>query len=97
MNSFKGRAVNFNVVVQQIENKQVTASGFDITAEVDKNQKFKKGLVFDVGIGCPKDEDGNYVLKSGDEIFYDDNRATPLYLEAIKYSVIHFQDITLIL
>ena len=97
MSSFKGQAVNYNVVVLQIENKQVTESGFDITQEVDKNQKFKKGLVINVGLGCPRDDDGDYVLKSGDEIFYDDYRASPVILEAIKYSVILFQDITLIL
>lgn len=94
--SFNGQAVNYNVVVEEQEMKNVSGSGIDYTSAEDKNQKFKRGLVQSVGLGCPKDDDGNYVLKIGDEILYDGYKGSPVTLETKVYSIISFMDIAII-
>ena len=96
MISFKGQAANYNVVLKEIENKNVSSSGLDITSSADKNQKFKKGIVQSVGLACPKDDEGKNIVSPGDEILYDSHKGSPVTLEGIVYSIIYFQDITII-
>ena len=54
MGNFKGQALNYNIIVKRefIENK--TNAGIEITSEVDKNEKYRKGIVVSVGTLCPK-------------------------------------------
>lgn len=94
--SFKGQAVNYNVVVEEQEMKNISGSGIDYTSSEDKNQKFKRGVVQSVGLGCPKNDEGEYVLKIGDEILYDGYKGSPVTLETKVYSIIMFQDIAII-
>ena len=93
---FKLQALNFNVIVREIENK-VLKEGIDLTSAEDKNQKFKRGFIQAVGISCPNTPEGKPILKVGDEIIYDSYKASPLTLEGEIYQVIYFADVTGIL
>jgi|TARA_R110000796_G_scaffold146591_2_gene263275 co-chaperonin GroES (HSP10) len=94
---FKGQALNSNVVVKETEIENITDSGLDLTSSDDRNQKFKKGIVISIGLQCPKKTDGTDSLKIGDEILYDSYRSTAFTLETEVYSIIKFDDITIVL
>ena len=105
--TFKGKAANHCVVLKEETIQNLSSSGLDITSSEDKNQKFKKGIVQSVGLSCPKKEFKIFgikikflskdIIKPGDEILLDSYKSSPLTLEGIKYSIIYFQDITIIL
>jgi len=97
MSNFKGQAINTNVVLKEIQMKNETASGLDITAESDKNQKFRKGEIVSLGNLCPHDKEGNPIVKVGDTILFDAYKGSQLTLDAEVYVVIYFNDITLVL
>lgn len=96
MSNFNGQAVNYNVVVEEMELKNISSSGIDLTSAEDKNQKFKRGIVQSVGLGCPKNDEGEMVLKVGQEILYDGYKGSPVTLETKVYSIISFADIAII-
>ena len=97
MSNFKGQAVNTHIVLKEVAIENVTDSGLDISSSEDRNQKFKKGIVVSVGLQCPKNSDGSEILKIGDEIFFDGYKGTPLTIDAEVYTIIYFQDVTIIL
>lgn len=94
---FKGQALNSIVIVREIENKQVSSSGLDLTSQEDKNQKYKKGIVQSIGNLCPKNESGELLLNLGDTIMYDSYKASPITVDSIVYDCIYFSDVTIIL
>lgn len=96
MSNFNGQAVNYNVVVEEMELKNISSSGIDLTSSEDKNQKFKRGIVQSVGLACPKNDEGEMVLKVGQEILYDGYKGSTVTLETKVYSIISFADIAII-
>lgn len=89
--AFSGRALNFVVVLKEIENVNETASGLNISSSVDKNEKYRKGIVVSIGSECPKDD-----VKLGDTVIYDKFKANPLTREAIEYITLFYADLVLI-
>jgi len=97
MSDFKGKALNYNIIVKRefIENK--TGAGIEITSEIDKNEKYRKGIVVSVGNLCPKDTEGNATIKPGDEILYDKYKMSEVTLDGQSYEIISYADLVLIL
>lgn len=93
MNKFPGQALNFVVIVKEIENEQITDFGFDTTSLVDKNQKYKKGLVVSMGVSCPHDE--VHTVKVGDTILYDGYKTSPLSVEGEEYKTLMYSDMVM--
>ena len=89
--NFKGRALNFVVVLKEIENVNETASGLNISSSVDKNEKYRKGIVVSIGTECPKDD-----VKLGDTVIYDKFKANPLTRDAVEYTTLFYSDLVLI-
>ena len=89
--SFKGRALNFVVVLKEIENVNETASGLNISSSVDKNEKYRKGIVVSIGTECPKGD-----VNLGDTVIYDKFKANPLTRGAIEYTTLFYADLVLI-
>ncbi len=89
--SFKGKALNFVVVLKEIENVNETSSGLNISSSVDKNEKYRKGIVVSIGSECPKDD-----VKLGDTVIYDKFKANPLTRGAIEYTTLMYADLVLI-
>lgn len=94
---FKGQALNSIVIVKQIENKQLTESGLDLSSKEDKNQKFRKGIVQSIGNLVPKKDDGMALLNPGDTIMYDGYKTSPITVDAEVYDCVYFNDVTMIL
>lgn len=88
---FKGRALNYVVVLKEIENVNETASGLNISSSVDKNEKYRKGIVVSLGTECPKDD-----VKLGDTVIYDKFKANPLTRNACEYQTLYYSDLILI-
>jgi co-chaperonin GroES (HSP10) len=88
---FSGRALNFVVVLKEIENVNETQSGLDISSSVDKNEKYRKGIVVSIGTECPKDD-----VKLGDTVIYDKFKANPLTRDAIEWTTLYYSDLILI-
>lgn len=98
MSSFPYQAINANVVLKEIQMKNETASGLDISSEADKNQKFRKGRIVSLGHLCPDHpKTGEPILKIGDEILFDAYKGSKLTIDAEVYEVIYFADVTMIL
>jgi len=89
--SFNGKALNFVVVLKEIENVNETSSGLDISSSVDKNEKYRKGIVVSIGTECPKDD-----VKLGDTVIYDKYKANPLTRDAVEYTTLFYSDLVLI-
>lgn len=86
--SFKGRALNFVVVLKEIENVNETSSGLNISSSVDKNEKYRKAIVVSIGTECPKDG-----VKLGDTVMYDKHKANPLTQNAVEYQTLFYADL----
>lgn len=97
MSDFKGQALNYNIIVKRefIENK--TASGIEITSEVDKNEKYRKGIVVSVGTLCPKNADGTATIEVGNEILYDKYKMSEVTIDGISYEIISYADLVMIM
>ena len=94
---FKGQALNYNVFILPIEEKQLTDSGLDLTSNEDKNAKYKKGKVVSVGNLCPKNDDGENIVNVGDTIMYDRYKASDLKQDFIIYHSVYFSDLIMII
>lgn len=86
--SFKGRALNFVVVLKEIENVNKTSSGLNISSSVDKNEKYRKAIVVSIGTECPKDG-----IQLGDTVMYDKHKANPLTQNAVEYQTLFYADL----
>jgi len=91
INGFSGNALNFVVIVHEIANENVTSGGLDLSNAVDKNEKFRKGIVVSIGADCPKD-----FIKVGDEVLYDNYKTSELTLNAVAYKTLFFSDLTMV-
>ena len=104
--SFKGKALNFVVVLKEIENVNETSSGLDISSSVDKNEKYRKGIVVSMGDLCPKEPIVVFGItipfikkskvKLGDTVIYDKYKANPLTRDAVEYTTLFYSDLVLI-
>lgn len=85
---FKGQALNFVVVLKEIENVNETSSGLNISSSVDKNEKYRKAIVVSIGTECPKDG-----IQLGDTVMYDKHKANPLTQNAVEYQTLFYADL----
>jgi len=107
VNSFRGKALNFNVVIRQIENKNITEGNIDISMISDKNEKYKKGIVISMGTGCPKRSLVIFGItipfikvsdiKVGDEIIFDGYKGSKVTLDTIEYEIVYYADLVHVL
>jgi len=88
VDAFKGHALNYNVIIRQVANKNVTENGLDTSMAVDKSEKFKKGIVVSIGTSCPEGDIG-----LGSTVIYDSYKASKVTLENVEYSVVMFADL----
>ena len=95
-NKFKGRALNTVVIVEEVFNENRTASGIDISAAIDANEKQKRGKVVSIGEQCPKLSDGSFTLKEGDEVIFDKFKMNPFTQDGTMYLMIDYRDIVLV-
>jgi len=92
IDKFKGKALNYVIIVKEVVKENVTASGYDMSGIVDKNEKYKQGVVISMGEGCPKDG-----IKAGDVVLYDGYKASPLTIYAETYVSLLYGDLILAL
>jgi len=107
VNSFKGKMLNFNVCIRQIENVNVTENNLDLTMVTDKNQKYKKGIVVSMGTECPKRSLVIFGItipfikvsdiKVGDEIIFDGYKGSKVTLDTIEYEIVYYADLVHVL
>lgn len=88
VNVFKGRALNYNVVLREIPNENITEGGLDMTTALGKNEKYKKGIVISIGSACPE---GN--VEVGNTVMYDQYKGSKVTLDTIEYEIIFFSDL----
>lgn len=95
---FPYQAINANVILKEIELKNETTAGLDISSSADKNQKFRKGKIVSLGHLCPDNpKTKEPILKVGDEILFDAYKGSELTIDAEVYKVIYFADVTVVL
>ena len=88
--AFKGQALNYVVIVREIENSNTTDFGFDKSNLVDKNEKHKKGIIVSIGPSCNAGD-----IKVGSEVLYDGYKVSPLSLDGIEYKTLMFGDLVM--
>lgn len=96
-NGFKGQALNYVVIVKEKIVKNETASGFDLTSEVDKNIKYRTGIIVSVGTECPRKDDNTYTVKEGDEVMFDAHKTSDLVIDGITYRCMYYADLMLMI
>jgi co-chaperonin GroES (HSP10) len=95
-NEFKGKALNYVIVLKELIVENKTAGGFNVKSDVDANEKNKRGLVVSVGNLCPKDEDGNKTVCEGQEVIYDKYKASDLTLDGVTYQCVYYSDLIMV-
>ena len=97
MSDFKGKALNYNIIVKRefIENR--TGAGIILDSEIDKNEKYRKGIVVAVGNLCPKNSDGTATIEVGNEILYDKYKMSEVTIDGISYEIISYADLVMIM
>lgn len=101
--AFQGKALNYNVVIRQIANKNVTEGNIDLSMVSDKNEKYKKGIVVSMGIECPKRSLVIWGItipfikvsdiKVGDEVIFDGYKGSKVTLNTIEYEIVFYADL----
>lgn len=89
--AFKGKALNYVVVLKEIANVNETSSGLNISSSVDKNEKYRKAIVVSLGSECPKEP-----VCLGDTVMYDKHKANPLTQNGVEYITLFYADLVLI-
>ena len=100
---FKGRALNYVVVLKEIANVNETEGGLNISSSVDKNEKYRKAIVVSMGALCPKESiilfgiTIPFIKKSkvklGDTVMYDKHKANPLTQNGVEYVTLFYADL----
>ena len=90
--AFPGKALNYIVVIKEIENENVTDYGFDVSNLVDKNQKYAKGIIVSMGENCKREDNG---INEGAEVLYDKYKSSPLSVGGIEYKTLMFGDLVM--
>ena len=85
---FKGKELNFNVVIRQIANKNITEGNIDISMVADKSEKYRKGIVISIGTECPKGD-----INIGDTVIYDSYKASLVTLDTVEYVILYYADL----
>jgi co-chaperonin GroES (HSP10) len=93
MSKWTGYCIGSNVVVEPIENKQISEGGLDFTETIDKNQRYGKGIVVSIGEDAPLDKNGDPYVKEGDTILYDKNKSSKYTEGTIEYVALYYRDI----
>ena len=97
VDKFNGVALNFVVVLKEVTNVNETETGLNIGSEVDKNEKYRKGIVVAVGNLCPKNSDGTATIEVGNEILYDKYKMSEVTIDGISYEIISYADLVMIM
>ena len=87
---FIGQALNYVIIVKEVENTNVTDFGFDVSNLSDKNEKYKKGIIVSVGESCPKE---GIIL--GDVVLYDGYKTSPLTLNGEEFKTMLYGDLVM--
>lgn len=93
--SFRGQALNYVIIVKEKIVKNETASGFDLTSEVDQNIKYRTGIIVSVGTECPRNDDKSFTVKEGDEVMFDKHKSSDLTIDGETYRCIYYADLML--
>jgi co-chaperonin GroES (HSP10) len=83
------QALNFVVIIKEIENVNITESNLDLSLSVNKNEKYRRAIVVSIGTECPKD-----FVKVGDEILFDLFKTSDLTLNGTEFKTLYYSDLT---
>lgn len=90
------KVLNANVLLKVIiEDNVHSGTGLSMGDETTKNEKFLKGEVIDFGELVPKIDD-EPILKIGDKILFDNNRASNLTLDGELHKLLLYGDAVII-
>jgi len=92
----KLQALNYNVFVTKEESQHIVEGNIDVTSEIDKNEKYRKGKIVSFGSLCPKKEDGTNTIEIGQEVIYDRYKSSPVTIDGITYESIYYSDLVAI-
>jgi len=92
-NKFEGQALNYVVIVEEVDNENITASGLDLTGIVDANEKQKKGRVVSVGTECPRLSDGKQTISVGDVVIFDKHKMNLFTQKGKQYIMVMYSDL----
>jgi co-chaperonin GroES (HSP10) len=106
-NSFPAQALNYNVILKEVETENITDGGLDISGISDKNEKFRKGYVLSVGESCPKRNVEIFGIKIPfwkvqrlqicQEVIYDNYKSSDITIEGVLYKQVLYADLLLVL
>lgn len=91
------RALNFNVVAEEVILENKTIGGYDMSGYVDANESQRSGKIVSIGELCPKDKEGNHYVNVGDTIVFSKFKVTSMTIEGVNYLIIPYADLTLVI
>jgi len=92
----KLQALNYNVFVTKEESQHIVEGNIDVTSEIDKNEKYRKGKIVSFGSLCPKNDDGTNTIEIGQEVIYDRYKSSPVTIDGVTYESIYYSDLVAI-
>lgn len=95
-NNFPHVVLNYNVIVKEVESKNVTDSGIDISSISDKSEKYKTGVVLAIG-NLITSEIPDAKISVNCQVLFDEYKSSKITINGIEYRNVLYADLLLIL
>ena len=95
-NKFNHQVLNYNVIVKEVESKNETESGIDISSVTDKSEKYKTGVVLAIG-NLITSEIPDAKISVNCQVLFDGYKASDITIDGVTYKNILYADLLLIL
>ena len=95
-NKFSHQVLNYNVIVKEVETKNITLSGLDISSATDKSEKYKTGVVLSIG-NLITSEIPDAKISVGCQVLFDGYKASDITIDGVTYKNVLYSDLLLIL
>lgn len=94
--NFPYEALNYNVIVTEVESKNETESGIDISSISDKSEKYRKGKVIAIG-NLIVSEIEDCKIYVGCEVLFDNYKSSDITIKGVTYKNVLYADLLLVL
>lgn len=94
--NFPHTVLNYNVIVKEVETKNESEAGLDISSVTDKSEKYKTGEVLAIG-NLIKSEIPDAKIEVGAKVLFDGYKASEVTIDGVTYKNILYADLLLIL
>jgi len=95
-NKFSHEALNYNVIVKEVRIRHFSESGLDITEKIEKDEKFRSGIVLAIG-NLITSEIPDAKISVNCQVLFDNYKGSDVTIDGVTYKSILYSDLLLVL